>query len=135
MTFSRRRVYVLGMNVAVWIVSAVLAALYVMAGFTKVAKSKDDLLAEPRMSWVGDFSPGQIKAIGAAEIAGALGLVVPWLTGIATILTPIAAVGLALMQVGAAITHGRRGEGATVPVNIVLCALAVFVAVVRYGQV
>lgn len=123
------------MDVAVWIVSAVLAALYLMAGFTKLAKPKQDLLAEPRMSWVADFSPGQVKAIGAAEIAGALGLTVPWLTGIATILTPVAAVGLALLQVGAAITHGRRGEGGTVLVNLVLCALAVFVAAVRYGQV
>ncbi|MFI6102201.1 DoxX family protein [Lentzea sp. NPDC051213] len=123
------------MNVAVWIVSAVLAALYLMAGFTKLAKSKQELLAEPRMSWVADFSQGQVKAIGAAEVAGAAGLVVPWLTGIAVILTPIAAVGLALLQAGAAITHGKRGEGATVPVNVVLCGLAVFVAVVRYGQV
>jgi hypothetical protein len=123
------------MDVAAWIVSAVLAALYLMAGFTKIAKSKQDLLAEPRVSWVADFSSGQVKAIGAAEIAGALGLVVPWLTGVALILTPVAAVGLALLQVGAAIVHGRRGEVATVPINLVLCALAVFVAAVRYGQV
>lgn len=123
------------MNVAAWIVSAVLAALYVMAGFTKIAKAKDDLLAEPRMAWAGEFSPGQIKAIGAVELAGAVGLVVPWLTGVATILTPVAAVGLALVQVGAAIVHARRGELATVPINVVLCALAVFVAAVRYGQV
>lgn len=123
------------MNVAAWIVSAVLAALYVMAGFTKIAKAKEDLLAEPRMAWAGEFSPGQIKAIGAVELAGAVGLVVPWLTGVATILTPVAAVGLALVQVGAAIVHARRGEFATVPINVVLCALAVFVAAVRYGQV
>lgn len=123
------------MDVAAWIVSAVLAALYLMAGFTKVAKPKQALFAEPRLGWVADFAPGQVKAIGAAEIAGALGLVVPWLTGIAPILTPVAAVGLALLQVGAAIVHGRRGERATVPINVVLCALAVFVAAVRYGQV
>jgi hypothetical protein len=123
------------MNVAAWIVSAVLAALYVMAGFTKIVKSREEMLTEPRLAWAGDFGPGQIKAIGAVEIAGALGLVVPWLTGIATILTPIAAVGLALLQVGAAIMHGRRGEGTAVAINVVLCALAVFVAAVRYGQV
>ena len=123
------------MDVAAWIVSAVLAALYLMAGFTKIAKPKQALLTEPRLSWVEDFSSGQVKAIGAAEIAGALGLVVPWLTGVAQILTPVAAVGLALLQVGAAIVHGRRGERATVPINLVLCALAVFVAAVRYGQV
>jgi hypothetical protein len=122
------------MNLAAWIVSGLLTALYLMAGFTKLAKSKQDLLAEPRMSWVSDFSQGQVKAIGAAEALGAVGLVLPWLTGIAPILTPIAALGLALVQVGAAITHVRRGESATVPVNLVLCALAVFVAVVRFGQ-
>ncbi|MDX8148624.1 DoxX family protein [Lentzea sp. BCCO 10_0061] len=122
------------MNLAVWIVSGVLAALYLMAGFTKLVKTKQDLVSEPRMSWAGDFTEGQVKGIGAVEVAGAIGLVLPWLTGIAPILTPIAAIGLALVQVGAAITHIRRGEGATVPVNLVLCALAVFVAVVRFGQ-
>ncbi|MDX8030466.1 DoxX family protein [Lentzea sp. BCCO 10_0856] len=122
------------MNLAAWIVSGVLAALYLMAGFTKLVKSKQALLAEPRMSWVSDFAEGQVKAIGAVEVAGALGLVLPWLTGVAPILTPIAALGLALVQVGAAITHIRRGEGGTVPINVVLCALAVFVAVVRFGQ-
>ncbi|MFJ8962171.1 DoxX family protein [Lentzea sp. NPDC102401] len=122
------------MDLAVWIVSGVLAALYLMAGFTKLVKTKQDLVAEPRMSWAGDFTEGQVKGIGAVEVAGAIGLVLPWLTGIAPILTPIAAIGLALVQVGAAITHLRRGEGATVPVNLALCALAVFVAVVRFGQ-
>lgn len=122
------------MNIAVWIASGVLAALYLTAGFTKLAKPKQDLLTEPRMSWVGDFSAGQVKAIGAAEVAGALGLVLPWLAGVAPVLTPVAAAGLALLQVGAAIVHGRRGEGGTVPVNLVLCVLAAFVAVVRFGQ-
>ncbi|MGW6442503.1 DoxX family protein [Lentzea sp. NPDC055074] len=122
------------MNVAVWIVSGVVVAVYLVAGFTKLAKSKQELLAEPRMGWVGDFSAGQVKAIGAVELAGAAGLVLPWLTGIAPILTPIAALGLALIQVGAAVTHIRRGEGSVAPANLVLCALAVFVAVVRFGQ-
>lgn len=122
------------MNVVVWIVSGVLAALYLMAGFTKLAKTKQDLLAEPRMAWAGDFTSGQVKGIGAVEVAGALGLVLPWLTGVAPVLTPIAAVGLAVVQAGAAVTHLRRGEKATLPVNAVLFALAVFVAVVRFGQ-
>ncbi|SER74798.1 DoxX family protein [Lentzea albida] len=122
------------MNVVVWIVSGVLAALYLMAGFTKLAKTKQDLLAEPRMAWAGDFTSGQVKGIGAVEVAGALGLVLPWLTGVAPVLTPIAAAGLAVVQAGAAVTHLRRGEKATLPINAVLFALAVFVAVVRFGQ-
>jgi hypothetical protein len=122
------------MNVVVWIVSGVLAALYLMAGFTKLVKSKQDLVAEPRMAWAGDFTSGQVKGIGAVEVAGALGLVLPWLTGVAPVLTPIAAVGLAVVQAGAGVTHLRRGEKATLPVNVVLGLLAVFVAVVRFSQ-
>ncbi len=122
------------MNLAMWIVSGVLAALYLMAGITKLVKSREDLLTEPRMSWAGDFTPGQVKAVGAAEVLGALGLVLPWLTGIAPVLTPIAAAGLAVLQIGAAYVHGRRHETATIPVNVVLAALAAFVAVTRFGQ-
>jgi uncharacterized membrane protein YphA (DoxX/SURF4 family) len=121
-------------NLAMWIVSGVLAALYLTAGITKLVKSRDDLLTEPRMSWAGDFTPGTVKAIGAAEVLGALGLVLPWLTSIAPVLTPVAAAGLAVLQIGAAYVHGRRHETATIPVNVVLAALAAFVAVTRFGQ-
>lgn len=122
------------MNIAVWVVSGLLAALYLMAGFTKLAKSQQELGAEPRMAWTQDFSPNALKGIGAVEVLGALGLVLPWLTGIAPVLTPIAAVGLVLVQVGAAIVHLRRGEKATIPVNVVLALLAAFVAWARFGQ-
>ncbi|ANZ40741.1 DoxX family protein [Lentzea guizhouensis] len=122
------------MDLVLWIVSGVLAAVYLMAGITKLAKSREQLLAEPRMAWAGDFAPNQIKAIGAAEVLGALGLVLPWLTGIAPVLTPVAAAGLAVLQIGAAYVHGRRHETATIPVNVVLAALAAFVAVTRFGQ-
>jgi hypothetical protein len=123
------------MNLAVWIVSGVLAALYLMAGFTKLVKAKQDLLAEPRMSWVGDFTEGQVKGIGAVEVAGALGLVLPWLTGVAPILTPIAAVCLALIMVGALVFHVRRREWPNVPVSLVLITLLTFVAVSRFAGV
>ena len=122
------------MNIALWVVSGLLAALYLTAGVTKLAKPKDALLTEPRMAWAGDFAPGQVKAIGAAEVLGALGLVLPWLTGIAPVLTPVAAAGLAVLQIGAAYVHGRRHETGTIPVNVVLAALAAFVAVTRFGQ-
>ena len=87
-----------------------------------------------RMPWVADFPQGQIKAIGAIEVLGALGLILPAVTGIAPILVPLAATGLAITMVLAAIMHLRRGDGfgAVVP-NIVLFALAVFVAWGRFG--
>ena len=81
------------------------------------------------------MSATSIKLIGGVEVAGALGLILPWLTGIAPILTPAAAVGLVLLQVGAAVFHGRRAEYKQLPVNAVFLALAAFIAVVRIAEV
>ncbi len=64
---------------------------------------------------------------------GAIGVVVPAAAGVAPILTPIAACGLALTMVVAAATLIRRGEYSHVPLNIVIFALAVFVAIERFG--
>lgn len=121
------------MNVAVWIVSGLLAALFVMAGTMKLAKSKEQLLADPKMGWAESFSPGLIKFIGATEVAGGLGLILPGAFDIATWLVPTAAVGLAVIMAGAVLTHARRSEWSSVAFNAVLLALAAFVAVERFG--
>ncbi|MGW5455956.1 DoxX family protein [Nocardia sp. NPDC003979] len=121
------------MNIVVWIVSALLAALFLMAGSMKLAKSKRQLVADPKMGWAEPFPEGLIKFIGAAEVAGALGLILPGVFDIAAWLVPAAAIGLAVVMVGAIVTHGRRGEWQNVVVTVVLLALAVFVAVERIG--
>ena len=71
--------------------------------------------------------------IGLAEILGAIGLVLPAAVHIAPILVSLAAVGLALVMVGAAVVHARRNEPMNIAVNVVLIALAVFVAWGRFG--
>ena len=119
------------MNVALWIIQIVLAAAFLIAGTTKVLTPREKL--RERMAWVDDFSQTSVRLIGTAEILGALGLILPGTTGIAPILTPIAAVGLVIIMIGAAITHVRRKEPAIVPVNIVLLVLAVIVAWGRFG--
>lgn len=121
------------MNVAVWIVSGLLAAAFLMAGSMKLAKSKEQLVADPRMGWAEDLSSGVLKLIGAAEVAGAVGLILPGAFDVATGLVPAAAIGLAVVMLGAIVTHLRRGELPNVAVNLVLLALAVFVAVERIG--
>ncbi|GII05532.1 DoxX family protein [Planobispora takensis] len=83
--------------------------------------------------WVEDFTPARIRLIGAAELLGALGLILPAATGIASILTPLAAAGLALTMLGAAATHARRREPAAIAVNLTLLALAAVVAWGRLG--
>ena len=64
---------------------------------------------------------------------GAIGLILPQATGIAPILTPIAALGLVAVQVGAITVHVRRKETKVLPVNIVLLLLALFVAIGRFA--
>ncbi len=86
------------------------------------------------MDWVEDFSDGQVKGIGALELLGALGLVLPWALGIAKVLTPIAALGLAAVMGGAVVTHLRRKEQSAAVAPAVLCVLAVVVAVLRFTQ-
>lgn len=120
------------MNTALWIVQGLLAAAFLMAGIMKIAKSKPEL-AE-KMGWVDDFSEGVIKTIGGLEVLGAIGLILPGLTGIAPVLVPLAAVGLGLTQVGAIVVHGRRGEMQNVVVSAVLLAMTVFVAWGRFGD-
>jgi hypothetical protein len=123
-------------NVAVWIVSGLLAVAYLFVGGTKLLKSKERLAENPSTAGAAEaFSATSIKLIGGVEVAGALGLILPWLTGIAPILTPAAAVGLALLQVGAAVFHGRRAEYKQWSVNAVFLALAIFVAVVRISEI
>jgi len=84
-------------------------------------------------SWAQDYSQSSIRLIGLAEILGAIGLVLPAAVHIAPILVPIAAIGLVLVMVGAAVVHARRNEPMNVVVNLVLIALAVFVAWGRFG--
>ena len=124
------------MDIAVWIASGLLAAAYLFAGGTKLLTPKERLAKNPSMAAAAEaLSATSLKLIGGVEVAGALGLILPWLTGIAPILTPAAAVGLALLQVGAAVFHGRRAEYKQWPVNAVFLALAVFIAAARTSEV
>ena len=120
------------MNTALWIVQGLLAAAFLMAGFMKLSKSKPEL--SEKMGWVDDFSVGTIKVIGGLEILGAIGLILPGITGIAPVLVPLAAVGLGLTQAGAIVVHGRRGEMQNVVISAVLLVMTVFVAWGRFGD-
>lgn len=117
------------MNIALWIVSGLLAAAYLAVGGMKIVMSTKQLANNPNMAAIADeLSAPTIKTIGAIEIAGALGLILPWLTGIAPILTPVAALGLVALQIGAMVFHGRRKEYKQWPINLLFAGLAAFVA-------
>lgn len=118
------------MNIALWIVQVLLALAFGMAGFMKASQPKEKL--GEQMAWVEDFSTGNVRNIGILEILAALGLILPAVTGILPWLTPLAAVGLILTMIGAAITHARRSESQMIRINVVLLLLAAFVAYGRF---
>ncbi len=112
-----------------WTLQVLLALVFAGVGTMKLTSTPASLDANPRMRWTQDFSPGQVRAIGAAEVAGAVGLVVPAATGIAPVLTPVAAGALSVLMGGAVVTHVRRGEPPIGPA--ILGVLALGVAVLR----
>lgn len=119
------------MNIALWVLQGLVALAFFATGAMKLFTPKAKLDANPHMGWAKDFSAGQVKLIGIAEVLGAVGLILPWATGILPALTPIAAGCSAAIMVGAAVVHARRKEPLIPPVVIGL--LAVAIAVGRSG--
>jgi uncharacterized membrane protein YphA (DoxX/SURF4 family) len=109
-----------------------LAAMYLMAGSMK-AFQPSKVRENPQMTWAKDRSHGFIRFVGTSELLGALGLILPLLTGILPWLTVLAAIGLSMIQLLAIFTeHLPKKEYNVIPVNIILLALAVFVAFGRW---
>lgn len=121
------------MNIALWIVAGILALAYLVAGISKVFIPHQRLAEAGAASrWVEDFKPGTVKAIGCLELLGAVGLIVPAWSGIAPILVPLAALGIAFLMVGAATVRIRRREYRVMIVDLVYLGLALFVAWGRF---
>ena len=119
------------MSVTIWVLQVLLALAFLAAGLTKTTQPRQKLATN--MGWVEDFSDPAVRTIGALEILGGLGLLLPAVTGVATMLVPTAAVGLAVLMVGAAATHRRRGELPMIGINAALLLAAVVVAWARFG--
>jgi uncharacterized membrane protein YphA (DoxX/SURF4 family) len=114
------------LNVALWIAQALLAAAFGMAGVMKSTQPLEVLGQD--MAWVRDVPPAMVRFIGISELAGAVGVVLPWATGIRPLLTPLAAAGLVVIMVLAAAFHISRGELGALPFNAILGIMAAFVA-------
>lgn len=118
------------LNVWLWIAQGLLAVAYGMAGGMKAFQPIPRLAT--MMGWPGDY-PRLTRFVAWAEIAAAIGMILPILLDILPWLTPLAAIGLSLIQVSALVLHARRGETAkTLPANLILLALSLFVAIGRF---
>jgi DoxX-like family len=120
------------MNIALWIVAGLLAVGSLAGGALKLILPKDKLAASG-WGWVEDFSAGNVRTIGTLEVLAAVGLILPAFLDIEPVLVPVAAVGLALLLIGATVTHLRRHEAKVMVVPLALLALSVFVALGRFG--
>jgi DoxX-like family len=109
-------------KVAYWIVAGPLALLYLYGGWAKLFQGEERL--RPRMEWVDTVSMRQVRLIGGVEIVGALGLLLPPLTGIVPALAGLAAIGLLVLQLFALRLHVSRNGIGDAGINLVLIVLA-----------
>jgi len=113
------------MNVALWVVQGLLAALFLFAGGAKLVMSAAQMAGPMELPfWF-------LRFIGVAEVLGALGLVLPGLLRIRPGLTPLAAAGLVIIMIGATVVTLVGGMVAVALMNVVVALLAAFVA---YGR-
>ncbi len=126
------------MNIVLWILQILLAAVFAWHGwmYFRWSPSAEEWLAKrhPGGEPLG-LNPGFRKFIGVCELLAAVGLILPSLTGILPMLTPLAAVGLALVMIGALVFHLSRHENSEVLISVVLIAICVLVAYGRYAVV
>ena len=121
-----------GLNIFLWTAQIVLAAMFLMAGIMKATQPLEEL--GKSLPWVreaGVFT----RVIGITELLGALGLILPSLLRIKPMLTPLAALGIFIIMVLAFIYHLTQGEYAALGINLILAALAIFIAWGRYKKV
>lgn len=120
------------LNTSLWIIQALLAAAFGMAGFMKIS-SPIEQLAQGGTSFVNEYAESTVRLIGICELLGAIGLILPAALRIKPVLTPAAAVGIALLMISATGYHVSHGE--PFMASIILFLLAAFVAWGRYRLV
>jgi hypothetical protein len=122
------------MNLALWIVAGLLGTAFLAGGAVKMFVPRDRFASMGASAeWAREFTPGTFKGIGVLEALGGVGMVLPAVLGIAPVLVPVAASGMALYMSGAATTRMRRAEWGAFLGDLVFLALCVFVAWGRFG--
>jgi uncharacterized membrane protein YphA (DoxX/SURF4 family) len=113
------------MNIALWIVQALLALLFLFAGGMKLFMPIEEMTKQIPMP--GAF----LRFIGLCEVFGGIGVIVPWFLGVQPGLTPLAAVGLVIIMIGATVVTLMTGDVAMALFPLIVGVFAAFVA---YGR-
>jgi hypothetical protein len=121
------------MNTFLWVLQCILAAYFFMPGVSLIRSSKEKLIADGEIKPDGNLFP--IRILGVLELLGCVGIIVPWLTGIAPILTPLTAVGYCLIMIGAIIIHTIEKGYKMLPMLIAILIVASLVAYYRFASI
>jgi hypothetical protein len=120
------------MDLILRIAAPLLALIVLAAGAEKLITPFDKLRA--KRPWTVQAGPRLVRLLGSLEVAGAAGLILPAVTGIAPVLVPIAAACLAVLRVGAIGVEARLHPSvAKLALPAATLALALVVAVGRAG--
>jgi putative oxidoreductase len=120
------------MNVILWIVQILLSPFSLAAGWNHGLRPISDTIQSS--PWAADLPMGLVRFIDVAELAAGVGFMLPAATRIVPILTPMAAVGLALIMGLAIPFHISRGKANAIAMHVVVVSLALFVAWGRFKR-
>ncbi|MBO3733708.1 DoxX family protein [Glycomyces niveus] len=121
------------MNLVLWIFTGLLATALLVSTVKAFLPREKIAATGPAAEWILDFSPGALRTIAGLEFLAAIGLILPAALDIAPILVPITATCVALLFVGATTVRLRRGERKTAVGDLVYLAIAIFIAIGRFG--
>src|SRR5580658_1031014 len=118
------------MNTALWIIQGLLAAFFLMPAYKKLSTPKEKLIE------MKQIKPGEstlrVRLLGLVELLGSVGIIVPYLTGILPVLTPLAAVGFGIVMVGAIVVHYKINDFKVLPLLGLVLVLSGVVAFYRF---
>ncbi|HEV7647485.1 MAG TPA: DoxX family protein [Actinophytocola sp.] len=120
------------MNVALWVGQILLALICAVSGSLKSTQSLERMV-ETGQTAAKIVPLRYLRTAGVCELFAVLGLTLPWATGVAPVLTPVAATGFGLIMIMAATVHSRLREPRNVATNAGILAVCVFVAVGRFA--
>lgn len=121
------------MNIALWTTTVLVSAVFLLSGTMKSLLPRERLIASGQRG-IGPFPMPLVRLVAVAELAAVVGLFAPWLTGIARVLTPVAALGLCGVMYGAAISHASLREPRQTAAVIGILAVCAFIAAGRFAQ-
>jgi uncharacterized membrane protein YphA (DoxX/SURF4 family) len=120
------------MNVTLWTMQSLLAVMFAMAGYGKISNTKQQHIADGHIKTEASVIP--IRILGVLEWLGCIGIIVPWLTNIFPMLTPIAACCFCLIMAAGIVVHTQKKEYKMLPLLTAILTISFVVAYFRFKQ-